>query len=86
MYAQLVEGFGWQPFKDVFADYRLIPKEKQPRSEQQKRDEWMLRMSNRLNRDLGPFFEAWGVPVSEQARLQTRAWPGWMPPDMDVAK
>jgi hypothetical protein len=46
----------------------------------------MLRMSNRLNRDLGPFFEAWGVPVSEQARLQTRAWPGWMPPDMDVAK
>ena len=86
MYAQLVEGFGWQPFKDVFADYRLIPKDKQPRTEQQKRDEWMLRMSNRLQRDLGPFFEAWGVPVSDQARLQARAWPDWMPPEMAAAK
>lgn len=86
MYAQLVEGFGWQPFKDVFADYRSIPPEKQPRTEQSKRDEWMLRMSNRLNRDLGPFFEAWGVPVSDKVRLQTRTWPGWMPPEMDAAK
>ena len=31
--------------------------------------------------DWSPFFQAWGVPTSEQARQSIARLPAWMPPD-----
>lgn len=81
MYVQLREAFGWQPFIDVFAEYDRMPAGRRPKTDAQKRDQWMIRVSRRVGRDLGPFFEAWGVPVSDAARAEVAGLPGWMPDD-----
>ena len=82
MYIQLIEEFGWEPFQKVFADYRELSEAERPRSDDQKRDQWMVRFSRRTGRNLGPFFEAWGVPTSAEARASIAALPTWMPEDL----
>jgi hypothetical protein len=79
MYAQLRLEFGWEPYKNVFADYRALPRDQRPRTEEEKRDQWMTRMSKQVNRNLGPFFQAWGVPTSDAARKSVADLPPWMP-------
>jgi hypothetical protein len=82
MYVQLREAFGWQAFKDVFAEYRALKPEERPSSDAAKRDQWLVRFSRRVGRNLGPFFQAWGVPTSEAARASIADLPVWMPPEM----
>ncbi|MBL8990629.1 MAG: hypothetical protein JNJ48_03510 [Phycisphaerae bacterium] len=80
MYVQVRDAFGWEPFKRVFAEYRGLTRAQRPADDQQKRDQWMVRLSRAVGRDLGPFFESWGVPTTEAARASIRDLPGWMPP------
>jgi len=79
MYIQIERAFGWEPFKRVFAEYRTLPKAERPRSDDEKRDQWMVRLSRSVGRNLGPFFETWGVPTSDAARASITDLPGWMP-------
>lgn len=81
MYIQLQEAFGWQPYKDVFAEYRQLPRQERPRTEEEKRNQWMVRFSRRVGKNLGPFFQKWGVPTSEAARKSIQDLPEWMPPE-----
>jgi len=80
MYVQLQEAFGWDAFKRVFAEYRRLPRKERPRNDAEKRDQWLVRFSRAVGRNLGPFFQAWGVPTSEKARAQISNLPPWMPP------
>jgi hypothetical protein len=82
MYTQLREAFGWEPYRKVFAEYRGLAPAEKPRTEQEKRDQWMVRMSRAVGKNLGPFFEAWGVPTTEAARRSVETLPGWMPAEM----
>jgi len=79
MYIQMQQAFGWEAFKTVFAEYRDLPAGQRPRTDDQKRDQWLVRFSKTVGRNLGPFFEAWGVPTSPQARQSVADLPGWMP-------
>ena len=79
MYDQLVEVFGWEPFKKVFVEYRDASKAQLPKNDDQKRDQWLVRFSRTVGRNLGPFFEAWKVPTSQSARDSIRDLPRWMP-------
>jgi hypothetical protein len=79
MYIQMQKAFGWDAFKQVFAEYRRLPEPEQPRSDDAKRDQWLVRFSRTVGRDLGPFFAAWHVPVSDAARKEVAALPDWMP-------
>lgn len=79
MYMQLKEAFGWETYKKVFAEYRSLPPEGKPKNDQEKRDQWMVRFSRACGYNLGPFFQAWGVPTSEQARESIAELPVWMP-------
>ncbi|MGC9318511.1 MAG: M60 family metallopeptidase [Armatimonadota bacterium] len=81
MYVQLQQAFGWEAFREVFAEYRDLPDDERPRSDDEKRDQWLVRFSRHVGRDLGPFFEAWGVPTSEQARASIADLPAWLPDD-----
>ena len=74
MYAQMVDEFGWDAFKEVFAGY-----DAPIRDDNARRDEWMKRFSRNVGRNLGPFFEAWGVPTSDEARESLRDLPVWLP-------
>lgn len=82
MYAQLVEGFGWEPYKKVFAEYRKLQPSERPKGELAKHDQWMTRMSRTVGKNLGPFFQAWNVPTSETARASLNDLPIWFPPDL----
>ena len=81
LFAQLRDAFGWEAFQRVFAEYEKAPKEALPRTDEQKRDQFMLRFSRTVNKNLGPFFTAWGVPTSEATRSQIARLPRWMPRD-----
>jgi hypothetical protein len=79
MYIQLQEAFGWDPYKAVFREYRELGAGQHPKSDDEKRDQWMVRFSRQVGRNLGPFFEAWGVPTSDEARASITDLPEWMP-------
>ncbi len=79
MYYELRQAFGWEAYRKVFAAYRDLAPGERPRSDAEKRDQWLVRMSRTVGRDLGPFFASWGVPVSEAARAEVSVLPAWMP-------
>ncbi|MEW6358864.1 MAG: M60 family metallopeptidase [Planctomycetota bacterium] len=82
MYLQMQQAFGWDAFKKVFTEYRDLPARERPKTDAEKRDQWMVRFSRTAGKNLGPFFEAWGVPTSEQARASIRDLAEWMPPSL----
>lgn len=73
------EEFGWSPFQALFADFRDLPGDQQPRTEKAKHDEFLVRMSRILKRDLSRYFEVWGVKNSEEAKGKCGQYPQWMP-------
>lgn len=82
MYAQLQNAFGWDTYKKLFKEYQQIPAASRPRTEAEKRDQWMIRFSRAVGRNLGPFFDRWSVPVSQQAKAQVANLPEWLPEGM----
>lgn len=82
MYAQLIDAFGWDKLKEVFRSYEKAKPEELPKTDDEKRDQWMVRYSKAVGRNLGPFFVAWGVPTSEAARKEIADLPAWMPKEL----
>jgi len=80
MYIQLQQTFGWEPFKKVFAEYRKLPQNERPKNDAEKRDQWMVRFSRTVGKNLGPFFVAWGIPVSAGALDSLTDLPVWTYP------
>jgi len=81
MFAQLREQFGWDPFTRLFAQYWALTPADEPRTDIDKRDGFMVRFSRLVGRNLGPFFQAWGVPTTDAARSSIASLPSWMPKD-----
>lgn len=79
MYVELQEAFGWELFEKVFAEYAALPAGERPRSDDEKRDQWLVRLSRAAGRDFGPFFERWGLPTSDAARAAVAALEDWLP-------
>lgn len=79
MYDQIREAFGWTPFTKAFAEYRR--QNLNPQGEAAQIDTWMVQISRATGRNLGPFFTAWGIPITESARASVATLPGWMPTD-----
>jgi hypothetical protein len=79
MYLQIREAFGWEPYKRAFAAYQQLPRSQRPRNDDQKRDVWLVQISTATGRNLGPFFQAWGIPTSDAARDKVAHLPSWMP-------
>ncbi|MFT7626035.1 MAG: hypothetical protein ACI9WU_005228, partial [Myxococcota bacterium] len=77
-YLQLKDFFGWQLYKDVFAEYRLIPASQAPDTDAARFNQWLTRLSLHAGRDLGPFFQAWNLPVASGALAQSGQLPTWL--------
>jgi len=86
MYIQLQEAFGWEAFRSVFAEYRNLPAEERPENDDERRDQWMVRFSRTVERNLSPFFEAWGIPISKEAQNSIAELPVWMPEGLSERK
>ena len=81
MYTQLQHQFGWEAYREVFATYRALPSEEHPKNDAEERDQWMQRFSRQIGYNLAPFFDAWGIPISQEARDSVTELPVWMPAD-----
>jgi len=78
-YIQLQREFGWEPFQKVFAEYRALSKDQRPKSLQERKDQWLIRFSRTVGRNLGPFYDYWKIGMSAEARQQVSQLPSWMP-------
>jgi hypothetical protein len=77
MYAQLIEAFGWDSMKRYLRSYEGPNAGPLPKTDEEKRDQFMVRYSKVVGKNLAPFFQKWGVPVSTQARASLGALPTW---------
>jgi hypothetical protein len=79
MYVQVRDAFGWEPFQKAFASYLPLTKDERPENDEEKRDMWLVRLSEATGKNLGPFFQVWGVPTSDKARKSVERLPKWLP-------
>ncbi|MBR5758879.1 MAG: M60 family metallopeptidase [Thermoguttaceae bacterium] len=86
MTVQLRNEFGWEPFLRAVSEYRKASPEELPRNDAEKRDQWMLRLSRNVGKNLGPFFDKWGVPTSEEAKDLIKDLPVWLPEEFEELK
>ena len=78
-YIQLVDGFGWDAWRKYlysFSDSSFGPK---PTTDDEKRDQFLVRYSKIVNKNLGPLFDFWGIPVSSGAKSEVAKLEAWMP-------
>ena len=76
-FLQLQEAFGWEAFQEVFDEYNQLENSERPKEQQDKNDQWMIRFSKTVGKNLGPFFRAWNIPVTEKALAEVSALPDW---------
>ena len=55
-----LSAFGSAPFRSVFAEYARLPEADRPRSDDQSRHQWLVRLSTATGKNLGPFFQGLG--------------------------
>ena len=54
-----------------------MPANQQPRSDEARWDNWLVGMSQQTNKNLGPFFQLWGIPVSNKALEEVKKFAAW---------
>ncbi|NXG38775.1 TCAF2 factor, partial [Dromaius novaehollandiae] len=74
-YLQLQEGFGWEPFTHLFSDYQKMSTI--PKDNPSKMNLWAQKFSQQVNRNLAPFFMAWGWPIKEELSMELSSLPIW---------
>ena len=81
MFFLLRRSFGWEPFTKLFAEFRALPDSEKPKTEAEKRDQFLTRFSSLTGHNLTNYLTAWGVETSAKARSVVSVLPAWMPPD-----
>jgi hypothetical protein len=83
LFRQLHEGFGWESFKSFFRIYQQMaakdPSGDYANTDEKKRDLWVETFSKVTGRNIAPFFEKWGIPISSQVKTELMNLPVWMP-------
>ncbi len=79
MFWLMRQDFGWKPFTALFAEFEKLPASGQPKSEQEKHDQFLQRFSRLTGHNLAPYLKAWGVELSPDAVQQVSGLPSWMP-------
>ncbi|NXI00520.1 TCAF2 factor, partial [Pachycephala philippinensis] len=74
-YLQLQEGFGWDPFTHLFSDYQKMSSI--PKDNTSKMNLWAQKFSQQVNKNLAPFFIAWGWPIKKELSVELSSLPSW---------
>ncbi|XP_021437816.2 TRPM8 channel-associated factor homolog isoform X1 [Oncorhynchus mykiss] len=74
-YMQLQEQFGWDAFKKVFAAYHTM--QNVPNDNKGKMNLYAETFSLAVNRNLAPFFKAWGWPIEPATEEKLSNMPVW---------
>nr|XP_027799203.1 TRPM8 channel-associated factor 2 [Marmota flaviventris] len=81
-YLQLQEAFGWEPFTQLFAEYQTFSG--LPRDNVSKMNLWVKKFSETVQKNLVPFFEAWGWPVQREVADSLSSLPCWQENPMSI--
>ncbi len=83
MYLQLRDQFGWKTIQKVLSSYsndQDTHPERLPKTNQAKRDAFLVRMSKASKHNLTPFLQdLWGIKMSQDAINQVKNLPVWLP-------
>ncbi|XP_069812408.1 TRPM8 channel-associated factor homolog [Dendropsophus ebraccatus] len=74
-YLQLQESFGWDPFKRLFSEYQTMSNV--TTENKGKMNLWAEKFSQAVNKNLAPFFQAWGWPIDEAISQKLSTLPSW---------
>ncbi len=70
-FAQLIKHFGWEPMYEFMRNYENDMHENNtsqlPRNNQQKLDQWVIRYSKAIQRNLKSHFQLFGLPISSDS-------------------
>lgn len=78
MFAQLIKYFGWEPMKKFMKDYEYdisYNRSALPYTNEDKIDQWVIRYSKILSRNIKPHFEMFGLPVSSSVDKYVSQYP-----------
>ncbi len=81
-YIQLMQEFGWESWRKYLYSFDDTSFGPAPKGDDERRDQFLVRYSKITNKNLGPFFEAWGIPVSSAAKAEVSKLDPWMPKGM----
>ena len=80
---QLADGFGWDAYRNVFADYEADAANNPsalPTNNQAEKDQWFTRWSTEVGFNMKRFMvDTWGLSVSQSALNAVSSLPDWMP-------
>lgn len=72
------EEFGWDPFKKVFAEYNVLPEAEWPKSQQEKNDQFIIRLSKACGKNLAPFWRKWNLPLTKKVDQELAELEVWV--------
>ncbi len=81
-YIQLMQEFGWESWRKYLYSFDDSSYGPAPKGDDERRDQFLVRYSKITNKNLGPFFDAWGIPVSSAAKAEVSKLDPWMPKGM----
>jgi len=76
-YLQIQEAFGWEVYKEVLASYHDYEDRPRVGDQQSINDEWVEKMSEACGVNLAPFYQTWGLPLSDQLVSKLAKLPEW---------
>jgi hypothetical protein len=78
-YIQLIQEFGWESWRKYLHSFDGTEFGPEPKGDDEARDQFLIRYSKIANKNLGPFFDFWGIPVSSSAKAEVSKLEAWMP-------
>ncbi|MGL6197266.1 MAG: M60 family metallopeptidase, partial [Thermoguttaceae bacterium] len=63
MFVELQQEFGWEPFIAMIAEFRDLPQNERPKTDLEKRQQFVKRFSKAAGKDITPVFQKWGIPL-----------------------
>ena len=78
-YIQLIQEFGWESWRKYLHSFAGTEFGPAPKGDDERRDQFLIRYSKITNKNLGPFFDFWGIPVSSSAKAEVSKLEAWMP-------
>jgi hypothetical protein len=81
-YIQLIQEFGWESWRKYLHSFAGNEFGPAPKGDDERRDQFLVRYSKITNKNLGPFFDFWGIPVSSSAKAEVSKLEAWMPKGM----
>jgi hypothetical protein len=74
-FVRLQQAYGWKTFETLFAEYRTLTQEQRPKSDAEERDQWATRLSRITGENIASVFDAWAIPISDEARQACAKYP-----------